>query len=352
MKVHQIISHMKRNRSRLHLRVKDVKKLLEHHGILPEYLDQQQLAEFFKTYYPHFTCGVHVKLNPWQVAILRAYKRPVSYDELLHVHTWWDKFAKLPKRTYPRLDQHDPFLAAKGLLEQEKNIQQIGSIKAGIKNPLTRKHDLLVVVGTATGYEEQLRSVTESHDTVGVNGAGVKVPCDFFYSIHGSYLRKWRHKVPKETKTVCEWWIPGVDSGYGIFNEELVELNQFHYSGNMAMLMGIMMGYPRILLVGCPLSNISTDERLLIHDGKYLEIDTWEKRLLHHMPVIQDHFVKGLRLFPETVERVRSISGGFTQEVLGSSFDREAPIIQKWKEERSKENGEAEAERQTVSKSV
>lgn len=321
MKIHQMLSHLKRDQGVLKVRVQDLQKLLEYKGEIADYLDQKKLSEFFKKHWPEYTSGVYVKLNRWQRAILQTYKRPVSYPELLHVHTWWDRFAELPKRTFPRLDQHDPFLAAKGYLEQETLIKQIGSIKAGIKNPQKRKHDLLVVVGTATGYEEQLNSINEPHDTIAVNGAGVKVPCDFFYSIHGSYLRTWKSQVINpDTKTICEWWIPGVDSGYGIFNEELIQLNMFHYSGNMAALVGVMMGYPRILMVGCPLAAVSTDEKLLMHDGTYLEIDTWEKTLLPRMGTIQDHFVKGMQLFPETKDRIRSISGGFTEQYFGRDW--------------------------------
>lgn len=322
MKLHQMLSHMKRNNAVMKIRPQDMKKLLEHKGEIADYLDQERLIEFFKTHFPDFTQGTYIRLNQWQRAILQTYKRPVSYAELLHVHNWWDRFAELPKRTFPRLDQHDPFLAAKGYLEQEKLIEQLGSIKAGIKNPIQRNQDLLVVVGTASGYEEQLASITEPHDTVGVNGAGVKVECDFFYSIHGSYLRKWKgHVINPETKTICEWWIPGIDSAYGIFNEELMQLNMFHYSGNMAALVGVMMGYPRVLMVGCPLAPIATSEKLREHDGKILELDTWEKTLLPRMPLIQEHFTKAVELFPEIKERVRSISGGFTEQFLGNSWE-------------------------------
>lgn len=322
MKLHQMMSHMKRSQEPLKIRVQDMKKLIEYHEEIADYLDQTKLSNFFGTYYPNFKGGVYIKLNRWQRAIVQTYKRPVSYDELLHVHTWWDRFSELPKREYPRLDQHDPFLAAQGFLEQEQLLETIGSIKTGVKNPLTRQHDTLVVVGTATGYEEQLASIAVPHDTMAVNGAGVKVDCDFFYSIHGSYLRKWKSScLNPNVKTICEWWIPGVDSGYGIFNEELKALNQFHYSGNMAVLTGLIMGYPRIVMVGCPLSPVATSENLLLHEGKILELDTWEKTLLPRMSQIQDHFVKGMQLFPESKERIRSISGGFTEQYFGRGWD-------------------------------
>lgn len=328
MKPFQALNHMQRNNERLTINVRDLKDLIEHQGEVAEYLAHNEIKEFFKRHFPYFTHDIYVPLNRWQQAIVDNYKRPVSYAELLHVHNWWGRFNELPKRIFPRLDQHDPFLAAKGYLEQEKLIQQIGSIKAGIKNPLERQHDLLIVVGTGSGFREQLESVTEPHDTVAVNGAAIKTPCDFFYSIHGSYLKKWKPEMAETTKTVCEWWVPGVDSAYGIFNEELAQLNQFHYSGNMAALFGLMMGYPRILMVGCPLSTIAVDSYLHEYNGKVLEIDTWEQRLQNQMPVIQGHFLKAIGLFPEMVDRIRSISGGFTQRVLGSNFDEPSPVAE------------------------
>ena len=331
MKLHQMLSHIRRNNTLMKIRVQDMKVLLEHKGVLADYFDQTELCKFFKEYFPNYKAGTYIRLNRWQQAIIKSYNRPVSYAELLHVHNWWDRFAELPKRKFPRLDQHDPFLAAKGLLEQEKLKEEIGSITCGIKNPQERNHDLLVVVGTATGFKEQLEKITVPHDTMAVNGAGVKVPCDFFYSIHGSYLRTWKPEVidPEKTKTICEWWIPGVDSGYGIYSEPLMQLNMFHYSGNMAMMTGLMMGYPKILMVGCPLAPVSTDVNLLHHGDKYLEIDTWEKTLLPQMPKIQKHFVEGIRLFPEILDRVRSCSGGLTEKLLGRYFSKEAPAKEK-----------------------
>ena len=149
-----------------------------------------------------------------------------------------------------------------------------------------------------------------------VNGAGVKVPCDFWYSIHGSDLIKLKGQTKWVPKTISEWWVEGVDSGYGIFNPELLQLNQFHYSGNMAMLVGLMMGYPRVLMVGCPLDTVRISQ---VFDD--LEGDTWEKKLRKAMPVIQGQFLAGMKLFPEIKERVRSISGGFTEKTLGSTWD-------------------------------
>lgn len=277
------------------------------------FFDGPKIMNHLKTRYPHFTHRVEFRTTEAQAYCITKYNRPVHMLELERCDSWHENMKNLPKGTYARLDQFNPYECVQACIRQSENKQQIGSFIVGIDNPQQRDNDLLVVIGTATGFLNQLESITEPHDRMAVNGSGNIVDAKFWYSIHGYMLKLWHEKAQSSKIMVCEYRIPGVDSGYAFYNQELTQLNQFHYSGNMAMLTGLVMGYHRIMMVGCPIASVPVDNHLTD-----FETDTWEDAPF--ITPAQAHWKKGLEIWPEIKERVRSISGGLTEETLGREW--------------------------------
>lgn len=228
-----------------------------------------------------------------------------------------EEIRKLPKRTYFRVDPSNPLLTMKVQEAWRQHALCIGSFEVMGFKPVAPKAPVLVIVGSGRGYDSDLRKVEKMGllmEVMTVNSTGPHVPSRFWYSIHGEWLTTWEEYVKSGKHLICEWYTQGIDSCYGFYNRELARIPHCGFSGNFAMLTGLVMGYHRVILCGCPLDNRPISRDLEVYDGLPLDIDTWSKH--NDIMRIQLAFQFMVKKFPEVRDRVRSMSG-HTKKILG-----------------------------------
>lgn len=226
---------------------------------------------------------------------------------------------KLPCQQYFRVDPQDPLTAIKSQIAWQNHTLQIGSFEIFGHNPQPPKQPVLVIVGPAEGWQydlEEVRRLGLNMEIMAVNSAGPFVKdARFWYSIHGTWLAAWEEYCQTGAQTICEFWVPGINTCYAFYNPELARVKHVGFSGNWAMLTGLIMGYHRVILCGCPLDNRPIDSQVESVDGIPLDVDTWKDR--PHLPAIQLGFLFLAKKYPEVRTRVRSMSG-YTRTILGS----------------------------------
>jgi hypothetical protein len=188
--------------------------------------------------------------------------------------------------------------------------------------------DVCLVIGGAPCVWEDFKYAKElfpnSH-TLAVNAIGAYVPgsLTYWFSLHCAYLKTW-HQVRKMTFKGHNYKKPLLFSlrhtGEGVEKGDIDAVWQFgdptisrsakhggslEDSGFFAMCIALVLGYKRVLLVGCPAD-----------DSGHIFIPQWEY-LEHDKEAIRKAWESTLERYPEVCQQVRSCSG-LTKELLGA----------------------------------
>lgn len=209
----------------------------------------------------------------------------------------------------------------------------------------TQSGTLLILGGATCFWADYAKVRTLRTAVMAVNAIGLLVPrrFDYWFSMYPERLEAWNRikalqykgegpipapiQISRVVSHSVQWGIQPVSQDLKEFSRRGGEIEN---SGVVAMLAGLVMGFERILLVGCPSDNSGT----LIpmdwtdDDTCHCPADTpplehprscavfFLNRRTQPLAVVRDHWARAVERHPLIKERVRSMSG-LTRELLG-----------------------------------
>ena len=175
----------------------------------------------------------------------------------------------------------------------------------------------LFVLGPAGGVWDEWHTVRHMPgDVMAINDIGMYITEDvrWWYSSHDDRLKAWcgvryalheRRQKPaliscSRREGIDHWYLP-LDDIKAFSRGSSIEC-----SGVFAMVIGLLMGYEQVVLVGCPA------------DGRGHQFHpSWREWKGYADPEAHEAWKQAIDRHPEILERVRSTSG-ITQSLLGS----------------------------------